>query len=231
VRVRKVPGKLVFGAHSNDQSMDLSVINTSHVVHHLGWRRPEELELNVEEKEAFVNILQDARSLARRTADGGDGTSQYHRAHMKGVRTTMRARLDGHESGVEDMIWTLDEKRFFSVDPMTVQTHHVKLVRTDMKLTRWNPFEVFQMQASSGSFTKEGTGYSGPHSHAAPSIDISYEVSPLTTVVSEKYGDFSEFLTGLCAIIGGVFTVMGMLDNVVFHGSAALGIRKPVRHN
>ena len=55
---------------------------------------------------------------------------------MKGVRTTMRARLDGHESGVEDMIWTLDEKRFFSVDPMTVQTHHVKLVRTDMKLTR-----------------------------------------------------------------------------------------------
>ena len=106
-----------------------------------------------------------------------------------------------------------------------------QVLHADACVCRWNPFEVFQMQASSGSFTKEGTGYSGPHSHAAPSIDISYEVSPLTTVVSEKYGDFSEFLTGLCAIIGGVFTVMGMLDNVVFHGSAALGIRKPVRHN
>merc|ERR1711934_1227825 len=70
VRVRKVPGKLVFGAHSNDQSMDLSILNTSHVIHHLGFRRPEEIKLNKEEKDAFVQMLTEARSLAERTADG-----------------------------------------------------------------------------------------------------------------------------------------------------------------
>merc|ERR1711865_287325 len=117
---------------------------------------------------------------------------------------------------------TLDEKRFFSTEPMTVQTHHVKLVRTDMKLLRWDPFEVFQMQSSSGSFRKDPVV--GPHSHNAPSVDVSYQISPLTTVVSESHGSLADFLTGLCAIIGGVFAVMGMLDNVIFHGSAAVGI-------
>jgi len=107
---------------------------------------------------------------------------------------------------------------------MTVQNHHVKLVRTDMALLGYKPFEVFQMQSFSGSFTKEPSSLPGPHSHVAPTIDISYEMSPLTTVVRESRGSLAEFLTNLCAVIGGVFTVVGMLDGVVFHWASALGL-------
>eukprot|EP00658_Telonema_sp_P-2_P008185 TRINITY_DN13071_c0_g1_i1.p1 TRINITY_DN13071_c0_g1~~TRINITY_DN13071_c0_g1_i1.p1 ORF type:complete len:626 (-),score=166.79 TRINITY_DN13071_c0_g1_i1:176-2053(-) len=225
LRVRKVPGKLVFTAHSNDRSLDLSVLNTSHVIHHIGFRRPEEVRLNALEKKQFVQLLQDARDLASRTADGGDGSSQYHRAHMRGVKSTIQARVKGHVSGIEDNVWTLDETRFFSTEPMTMQTHHVKLVRSDLYLLGYDAFEMFQMQAFSGDYKKETNGEAGPHSHNAPNIAITYEVSPLTTVVRESRGSFSEFLTNLCAVIGGVFTVLGMLDNVVYHTAGLLGLR------
>merc|ERR1719310_1101890 len=106
------------------------------------------------------------------------------------------------------MIWPLDEKRFFSPNTMTVQTHHVKLVRTDMKLQGYAPFEIFQMQANSGSFQKEPPSSQGPHSHKAPSVDFTYDVSPLTSIVKEEHNSVALFLTNLCAVIGGVFTVL-----------------------
>ena len=33
---------------------------------------------------------------------------------------------------------------------------------------------------------------------------------------------FAHFLTGICAIIGGVFTVAGMIDSMVYHSAKAL---------
>ena len=39
---------------------------------------------------------------------------------------------------------------------------------------------------------------------------------------TEKYTTFTTFLTSLCAIIGGVFTVIGLLENIIHHTSSAL---------
>ena len=33
---------------------------------------------------------------------------------------------------------------------------------------------------------------------------------------------FAHFVTGICAIIGGVFTVAGMIDSMVYHSAKAL---------
>ena len=33
---------------------------------------------------------------------------------------------------------------------------------------------------------------------------------------------FAHFMTGICAIIGGVFTVAGMIDSMVYHSAKAL---------
>jgi len=35
---------------------------------------------------------------------------------------------------------------------------------------------------------------------------------------TEKRRSFSHFLTGVCAIIGGVFTVAGIIDSFIYHG-------------
>jgi hypothetical protein len=41
-------------------------------------------------------------------------------------------------------------------------------------------------------------------------------------VVTEKTMPLYHFITNACAIIGGVFTVIGMLDSAVYHGSKAI---------
>ena len=64
------------------------------------------------------------------------------------------------------------------------------------------------------------------HSHTfntedIPSAKFSYETSPIQIVVKESRKAFYHFVTTLCAIIGGIFTVAGIVDGV-FHTSVRL---------
>lgn len=49
-----------------------------------------------------------------------------------------------------------------------------------------------------------------------PAVFFHYELSPIMAKVTEGRRSFSSFLTGLCAIVGGVFTVAGMVDSCLF---------------
>ena len=48
-----------------------------------------------------------------------------------------------------------------------------------------------------------------------PSVMIRYDLSPMSVVVTESYKPFYHFVTNACAIIGGVFTVIGLVDSIV----------------
>lgn len=50
------------------------------------------------------------------------------------------------------------------------------------------------------------------------SAKFTYDLSPMSIVVSETRPPFYKFITSVCAIIGGVFTVIGLLDSMVYHG-------------
>ena len=55
----------------------------------------------------------------------------------------------------------------------------------------------------------------------------SIRVCPLTQVAfSEERSSFLSFLTSVCAIVGGVFTVSGILDSFVFHGAQVIRKKK-----
>ncbi len=49
-----------------------------------------------------------------------------------------------------------------------------------------------------------------------PGIFVTYELSPIMIKYIEKSKSFSHFLTSCCAIIGGLFTIAGMLDGFTF---------------
>ena len=55
-----------------------------------------------------------------------------------------------------------------------------------------------------------------------PGVIFSYDVSPYRVVHTARRQGLAEFLTQLCAVIGGVFTVFGMLDGVVYNGIKAV---------
>jgi len=50
-----------------------------------------------------------------------------------------------------------------------------------------------------------------------PNAAFHYDISPVMVVVEEETQSFSSFVTKICAVIGGIYTVVGLLDNVVYH--------------
>ena len=54
--------------------------------------------------------------------------------------------------------------------------------------------------------------------HGLPGVFFMYDISPMMIRVYEERRSFMHFLTGVCAIVGGVFTVAGMVDSTLYHG-------------
>jgi len=50
-----------------------------------------------------------------------------------------------------------------------------------------------------------------------PGVFIIYDISPIMVKFTEKRPSFTYFLTSLCAIVGGVFTVAGIVDSVLYN--------------
>ena len=49
-----------------------------------------------------------------------------------------------------------------------------------------------------------------------PKVKFTYRFDPMSIVVEERYKPFWEFIVSLCAIIGGLFSIFGILDALLF---------------
>ena len=49
-----------------------------------------------------------------------------------------------------------------------------------------------------------------------------YDLSPMMVQLTETSHSLTHFLTGVCAIVGGVFTVAGMVDGMLYQSQKAL---------
>jgi len=58
--------------------------------------------------------------------------------------------------------------------------------------------------------------------HGLPGVFFLYELSPIMVKFTESRKSFAHFLTGVCAIIGGVFTVAGLVDSLIYHSMRSL---------
>jgi len=104
----------------------------------------------------------------------------------------------------------------------TMFQYYLKIVpttyaRADGGTFASNQFSVTRHQKATGILSGEG---------GMPGVFFSYELAPFMVKYSEKEKSLGHFLTGLCAIIGGVFTVAGILDKLVY--SSARIIQKKV---
>jgi len=51
------------------------------------------------------------------------------------------------------------------------------------------------------------------HTHIVPEAKWSYEISPIAVSYLEESRSWYDYLTGILAIVGGAFTVVGMMDS------------------
>jgi hypothetical protein len=90
---------------------------------------------------------------------------------------------------------------FVKVVPTIYESRHGEVLHT-------NQFSV----------TEHFKQLSGDQGHGLPGVFFMYELSPIMVKFTERTKSFAHFLTGVCAIIGGVFTVAGLIDSFIYHG-------------
>jgi len=122
------------------------------------------------------------------------------------------AATETDQQGVASSAAPLDGSFGFDDRGATMFQYYLKIVpttyaRSDDRVFLTNQFSVTRHQKHTGFLSGEG---------GMPGIFFSYELAPFMVKYSEKEKSLAHFMTGLCAIIGGIFTVAGILDKLVY---------------
>lgn len=118
---------------------------------------------------------------------------------------------------VRQNLLPLDDSKFIANATHLTQEHHVNVVPTSFTAKgAGSPTLTYQFTSTSHKRTKD----------TLPSMLISYDVAPIQVQITHKGDSFVTLITNLCAIIGGAFSIFGILDGVLFTGGNA--IRKKI---
>ncbi|KAM1030475.1 hypothetical protein EV1_033968 [Malus domestica] len=60
------------------------------------------------------------------------------------------------------------------------------------------------------------------HSQMLPGVFFFYDLSPIKVTFKEEHVPFLHFMTHICAIIGGIFTIAGLIDSFIYYGQRAM---------
>ncbi|XP_047975419.1 endoplasmic reticulum-Golgi intermediate compartment protein 3-like [Salvia hispanica] len=78
------------------------------------------------------------------------------------------------------------------------------------------------IQSNQFSVTEHVRGAELSRLQALPGVFFFYDLSPIKVTFTETHVSFLHFLTNVCAIVGGIFTVSGIVDSFVYHGHRAI---------
>ncbi|KAL6530948.1 Protein disulfide-isomerase 5-4 [Orobanche hederae] len=91
--------------------------------------------------------------------------------------------------------------------------HYIQVVKTEVISRKgYKLIEEYEYTAHS----------SVAHSVNIPVARFHLELSPMQVVITENQKSFSHFITNVCAIIGGVFTVAGIVDSILHNTIRAM---------
>ena len=113
--------------------------------------------------------------------------------------------MDFETSGIPKAVLPLDGKTEL-LDQAMISEYYIKVVPTTF-------ISLDGTEAHSFQFTASHNSYSSNQYMAA--AWFKYDVGPITVQLSEYRDPLSHFVVSLCAIVGGVFTVLGLVDAVV----------------
>ena len=88
--------------------------------------------------------------------------------------------------------------------------YYAKVVPTDYIYRDGSTVETNQY-----SITDHFRRITSAHARGLPGVFVFYDLSPIKVKIVEEGSRLSGFITSICAIVGGIFTVMSLLDGVV----------------
>ncbi|XP_062077165.1 uncharacterized protein LOC133782035 [Humulus lupulus] len=88
--------------------------------------------------------------------------------------------------------------------------------------TKYTNIRGHDVQSNQFSVTEHFKNAEAGHFRSLPGVFFYYDFSPIKVTFKEERVPFLHFITHLCAIIGGVFTIAGIIDSFVYHGQKAM---------
>ncbi|XP_073150229.1 uncharacterized protein [Henckelia pumila] len=101
--------------------------------------------------------------------------------------------------------------------PNGMYQYFVKVVPTIYTTVRGH-----KIQSNQFSVTEHSKSSEVDNLRSLPGVFFYYDLSPIKVTFTEEHTPFLHFLTHICAIVGGIFTVAGIVDSFVYHGQKAL---------
>eukprot|EP00568_Trieres_chinensis_P017374 CAMPEP_0183330326 /NCGR_PEP_ID=MMETSP0160_2-20130417/85244_1 /TAXON_ID=2839 ORGANISM="Odontella Sinensis, Strain Grunow 1884" /NCGR_SAMPLE_ID=MMETSP0160_2 /ASSEMBLY_ACC=CAM_ASM_000250 /LENGTH=421 /DNA_ID=CAMNT_0025498531 /DNA_START=289 /DNA_END=1554 /DNA_ORIENTATION=- len=119
---------------------------------------------------------------------------------------------------VDDIMYSVPEehKRFGPFDGKTFSTdqahqafhHYIKVIPTVVDIGHPIPVTVYQILGQSQVVFYDAVN--------VPEARFSYDLSPMTVTLTSEGRRWYDYLTSLCAIVGGAYTTLGLIDAVLF---------------
>jgi len=161
----------------------------------------------------FGSLYQETRNLnishkVNHISFGIDTDITYVKKHFQG--TGIVSPLDGvvqlHEksSQLEKTEPTFGGWSYGAVNSAIFE-YYTKVVPTTYVPLDRPPLHVYQFTANSNKIVNQ----------QMPSLYLRYDFSPVTVRYVETKESFSHFLVQICAVVGGIFTVAGLVDSVL----------------
>lgn len=140
-------------------------------------------------------------------------TNMSHTVHHFSFGSTLSNRVIRNlPADVVRNINPLDGRVFVSEDDHLTHEHYIKVVSTHYRVGKDSMFNRgdalgYQMATSNHRYKSDP---------AVPEAKFSFDLSPTAVVVIQGGQRWYEFVTSVCAIMGGVFTVISLLDGAVY---------------
>lgn len=113
---------------------------------------------------------------------------------------------------VQSNIHPLDNRMFVNKEDHTSHEHYIKVVSTHYRVGKSSLINKhdslgYQMATSNHRYKSDP---------GIPMAKFSFDLSPTSIVIIQGGKRWYEFVTSLCAIIGGIFTVISLFDGAVY---------------
>ena len=108
-----------------------------------------------------------------------------------------------------------NETTFTSDEQFTVHEHYLKVVSRSYEPLEGDAVQLYEYTFNSNRFKLMPPFAEDDHNIDGPMIKFSYDISPMRVVLREVTKPKLEWLLGMCALLGGVYTCSTLLENVV----------------
>lgn len=201
VRVNKVPGNVHLSTYSHSYLFgslyqETRNMNISHKINHLSFGVDADISY-IQRHFRGTGIVSPLDGVRQVVAESTETTTSTTRASLYGAYGGFGGYgLQGFGSSVNSAIFEYYTK--------VVPTTYIPLDRP--------PLHVHQFTANSNKIVNQ----------QMPSLYFRYDFSPVTVRYKEVRESFSHFLVQVCAVIGGVFTMAGLVDSLLHRSIVVL---------